>query len=321
LRFTIVLNSSSFICSQNGTNLFKSCPFFLEISMIRRRTFSARLGFTLIELLVVIAIIAILIGLLLPAVQKVREAATRLKCQNNLRQIGIAMHSFHDLNSVFPPGFGPTTGDNNRGWGWGTYILPQIEQKPLFDQINPLTNLHPQGVLPAPASPPTHILQTKIAIYLCPASQPDQTNPLRGHYGSSSYVGFFGYHPTAPNQDSKGNGMLFPRSRVPMGDVPDGLSNTAVIGERAFTKVGNTTYSGAIWSGNYNAWACTIRHIGNGPANVFFGTDVFGFSSTHPGGLNTLLGDGSVRFFTENIDPLVQGSLASRNDGVAFDMP
>ena len=106
--------------------------------MVRR---TGRTAFTLIELLVVIAIIAILIGLLLPAVQKVREAAARLKCQNNLKQIGLGMHNYESANGKFPPGFtskaANVDGDGlGSGWGWAAYLLPQMEQDNLYRQIN-----------------------------------------------------------------------------------------------------------------------------------------------------------------------------------------
>ncbi len=103
-----------------------------------------RTGFTLIELLVVIAIIAILIALLLPAVQQAREAARRSQCKNNLKQIGLAMHNYHEIYQTFPPGIvsvtnaaGPCVSNGNNTWGWGTYLLPQMDQAPMFQQLAP----------------------------------------------------------------------------------------------------------------------------------------------------------------------------------------
>src|ERR1700679_3980811 len=105
-----------------------------------KRDKTRRLGFTLIELLVVIAIIAVLIGLLVPAVQKVRESANRTQCQNNLKQLGLSLHSYHDIYKVFPAAYKAGTTTSNLampGWGWGTSVLPYIEQQPLWLQLSP----------------------------------------------------------------------------------------------------------------------------------------------------------------------------------------
>src|SRR5437879_1086509 len=130
---------------------------------------SRRKGFTLIELLVVIAIIAILIGLLVPAVQKVREAAARAQCTNNLKQIGLALHSYHGANKYFPPGYidGNTdpasTPDNDvgPGWGWASFILPYVDQGSLYSQID-FTQAVGTGVN-------AQVSQTPLAFYQCPA--------------------------------------------------------------------------------------------------------------------------------------------------------
>jgi prepilin-type N-terminal cleavage/methylation domain-containing protein/prepilin-type processing-associated H-X9-DG protein len=229
-------------------------------------------AFTLVELLVVIAIIGILIGLLLPAVQAAREAARRMQCTNNLKQIGVAMHGYHDARGVFPPGYLATPGpggpndDQGPGWGWATMLLPFMEYKNLGD------SLHLDKDIKDATNAPMRM--SRIGEFLCPSDSGKDTFQVQGAGGSgplsgsdgkpvevgrSNYVGVFGNPEitpdpgfTAPDDDpSRGlahRGMLYRNSQVSIKDVADGTSNTLFVGERT-SGLAYATWTGAVTGG------------------------------------------------------------------------
>jgi prepilin-type N-terminal cleavage/methylation domain-containing protein/prepilin-type processing-associated H-X9-DG protein len=247
-------------------------------------------GFTLIELLVVIAIIAILIGLLVPAVQKVRAAAARIQCENNLKQMGLAMHGYHDTYKHFPPGFNNAAPGLN--WGWASLVLPWLEQKTMQDNLALSNTLSP-----------TNFTQMELAIFVCPADpNSGPNNPwFPSGYGRSNY----------PVSEQICDGG----SKIKILQITDGTSNTIMIGER------DTKDSiGALWPGRDNGLPTTPAGVSvasvmgrpNWPINTKYagGTTCcaadttgtrFAWSSQHSGGANFVFADGSVHFLTESI--------------------
>jgi prepilin-type N-terminal cleavage/methylation domain-containing protein len=266
----------------------------------------SRRAFTLIELLVVIAIIAILIALLVPAVQKVRAAAARTQCSNNLKQIGLACHGYHDVKKRLPEGYVVNLANQPApGWIWSVLILPYLDQTPLYQTLNPNLIL-PNG----PPNPATAITQTPLAVYRCPSDPNNVTiNVWYNNYGNSNYVcnrAIFGpdINTTKP-------------ANFTMAGITDGTSNTLMVGERD----GYRTFAGTWCARAFGANGSTASFEGrpghglNHPYNAagpfppapgdnpFNHAERLEFSSAHsPGMVGFVFADGSVHFLSDSID-------------------
>ncbi len=291
-----------------------------------------RRGFTLVELLVVIGIIAILIGLLLPAVQKVRDAAARSRCANNLHQIGLSLHNYHDTASMLPPGVtSAQPGEAFPRMTWAARLLPWLEQEPLWR-----ATVAAYDYLPVPYVDPPHIgFGMPVKTFACPAD-PRPSQPQPTHKGLrpalTSYVGVLGVAWT----DTAG--VLFLDSRLRLTDITDGTSNTLAVGERP--------PSADAW---YGWWYAGYGQNGTGSADMLLGArewnrggpyvsdcppgpyhfgpgrfdeqcDLFRYSSPHAGGAHFLFADGAVRFLSYGADGVLP-ALATRAGGESVALP
>jgi prepilin-type N-terminal cleavage/methylation domain-containing protein len=286
-------------------------------------------GFTLIELLVVIAIIAILIGLLLPAVQKVREAAARVKCQNNLKQIGLGLHNFHDANNGFPASRSTVTGGTA---SWVPFLLPYIEQTALYSQYNFKADYQNQ----APG-----VIQTKIPMFLCPSASQDRVG-LNSSSGAVLGWGVLDYAPTVsivrpggftvplPTADATFLGVMGHDVRRRVTDIADGSSTTFLVVEDAgrdecWVMGAQVTPGTSCPRSLIGSWADSNHLLnieGFDPStrtvpgacaiNCLNAEEIYSF---HSQGANAVMGDGAVHFLSNSVNINVVLYLLTRRGG------
>lgn len=294
---------------------------------------SARAGFTILELFVVLVVAALLLSLLVPGIRHAQEAARRVQCQNNIKQVGLALHNYHDLYDCFPPGYiarnvtprDPAEAETGTGYAWGAMLLPFLDQVPVYRTLDFSQN-STQGPV-------------NIGWFRC-NSDPDATG--------ASMVGVFGFGsltlaPGAP----AGPGIFYRNSHVPSFEVKDGLSNTFMIGERAavhdfepgLPPITAGAHMLAAPPGEFRDAGASDRALyREGPGSFVLGTvgqdapwevhathcrtnHIASFSSRHPGGANFLLGDGALRFLSSDIDYATYRRLGQRSDGEAAALP
>jgi len=296
-------------------------------------------GFTLIELLVVIAIIAILIALLLPAVQQAREAARRTQCKNNLKQIGLALHNYHDVHNGFPMGNMIAYGHGPTAW---IAMLPFIEQAPLFNQID-FSTTTPTGSWWFGSGSVSINAATlsgkKIPGYICPSMTlvsmhtpygTPANSPMRGSYVLlEGAAGLSEVQNDATNGIRSTGGSFLRNISLNFRDFTDGTSNTAMVAEqsgRSFNGTavvdGRVDHNDGYWMGSSGDTRCfnttTLRHpFGSTNATLAAaGGQACNslINSEHTGGVQLLLGDGAVRFVSSNVDFNTSKILVTRND-------
>jgi hypothetical protein len=274
----------------------------------------------------------VLIGLLMPAVQKVREAASRIQCQNNLKQIGLALHSYHDRNNGFPPGyldFSPWPNDDvGPGWGWASFLLADLEQNNLQNQIDYTASVG------SPAPPIAAARATFLKVFFCPSDRQLLTTfPVTGAgtwtMAQGSYVACNGNDGVDDNTTPPHTGAFIRGVRgFRIAEITDGLSNTFFVGERSTTmsiatwvgvppgdRTEGTTAPGDFSGGS----ALVLGHCGPHLPNDNIVTDADAMSSGHIACVQFLFGDGSVHLISSSIGQPVYDALATRAGGEVVD--
>ncbi|MCA9126017.1 MAG: DUF1559 domain-containing protein, partial [Planctomycetales bacterium] len=295
--------------------------------------------FTLVELLVVISIIGILVGLLLPAVQYAREAARRASCQNNLKQISLALLNYESAHKRLPPGYlhkfgaaGATYDANHMGFAWGSMILPQLEQTNVYQEFN--------FSLPAFDNINLVARERHLSVFLCPTDPYSANNYVVRHdasgaehdrYAAASYAACWGPSNANVNLDDTpllSMGAFYRNSRTRLGDITDGLSNTFAIGERTNGPIPLSHVTAGGHSVFETAWAAAARELtellDDHGHMVLFETqfrpneldgDDKGLSAPHNGVAQFALCDGSVHTISDNIDADVYDALGTKAGG------
>lgn len=256
-----------------------------------------RQGFTLVETVAVLCVVAISLALALPAVQGAREDARKVKCRNNLKQIGLALHNYESAYKMFPPGW-----ISSNQYSWEYFLLPYLDY----------ANISSRSNYKVPIDPKNKLLQTKIDDFRCPA---DRGPVLAGGFGRSNLAGVIVGTPSATTATSTHGGgtfgVNFPRR---MGDYADGTSNTIVVGERMSTAKAGKIVVG--YEGNWVGVNPGELTVVSSPSIGLPNAKVLGaFSSSHGGGANFVVGDGSVKFLSEKINPQTFANICTVGGG------